>query len=107
MDTEHSAITEPVRRIEVFTGAAAGSVGIPPAPQDKARGQASPAQIDLWTAAAGQRPRSLVLTETASERAAQPSAGNIMHLFVRKPVYPLIYSLRRLDQRSSARSFPN
>jgi hypothetical protein len=42
----------------------------------------------------------------ASERPAQPSGANIMHAFVRKPVYLLIYSRRPSDQRSSSHSFP-
>jgi hypothetical protein len=35
----------------------------------------------------------------ASERLAQPSSTNVKHVFVRKPVYLLIYSLRPFDRR--------
>jgi hypothetical protein len=77
---------------------AAGSVGIPPAAQDKARGQASLAQMLLRTAVA-----SIVLVPRcrlkASERSALPSVADIGHLFVRKPVYLLIYSIHGPNRR--------
>ena len=86
---------------------AAGSVGIPPAAQDKARGQARPAQYICGRPQQGFVLVPMCWLKPTSERAARPSARNIMHLFVRTPVYRLIYSQRPPSQRSSARSFAN
>ena len=71
----HPLPTASVDHPQSLTRRAAGSVGIPPAAQDKARGQASPAQTYLRTAAAGHVLRSLCWLSTASERAAQPSGA--------------------------------
>ena len=99
-------ITTP-NRPQTAKDRAAGSVGIPPAAPDKARGQARPAQSICGRPQHGNVLVPMCWLKPTSERTARPSAGNIMHLFVRTPVYRLIYSRSPPNQRNSARSLPN